>query len=144
MEHKCSVHKLVADVAIRARGQILLAKYKDVSRYDGERGWFLLDDFLVHQEHPEEAAKRIAKDQAGLTIEDLRLSHVESFGNGAWHLIFHYRADLERAPTLEPGPNVAALEWFDRSSLPPRASVAHHGWAMDVLDAMDGIGSEKA
>jgi hypothetical protein len=28
------------------------------------------------------------------------LSHVESFGNGAWHLIFHYRANLAGSPVV--------------------------------------------
>ena len=109
MERACKVHKLVADVAIRSGDRFLLVKYKDVSRYDGQRGWFLPDDFLEYMEHPDEAAKRIAKQQAGLTLAALRLSHMESFGNGAWHLVFHYRADLPALPAVELGPNVAAL-----------------------------------
>jgi len=142
MQGECAVHRLVADVAIRSGEQVLLVKYKDVSRYDGQRGWFLPDDFLRHMEHPDDAAKRIIRDQLGMTLADLRLSHVESFGNGAWHLIFHYRADLTSSPKLQAGPNVAAFEWFPRSRLPDRATVAHHGWAMDVLDAMDAPRAE--
>ena len=42
----CKVHRLVADVALFARNRVLLVKYKDVSLYDGQRGWFLPDDFL--------------------------------------------------------------------------------------------------
>ena len=137
MKGECTVHRLVADIAIRSRDQVLLVKYQDVSRYDGQRGWFLPDDFLHTLEHPEDAARRIAQDQSGLTLTDVRLSHIESFGNGAWHLIFHYRADLSDSRGLRPGPNVAALEWFPRSRLPDRSSMAHGGWAADVLDAMD-------
>jgi ADP-ribose pyrophosphatase YjhB (NUDIX family) len=143
MEGECTIHRLVADVAIRSGDQVLLAKYKDVSRYDGQRGWFLPDDFLRHLEHPEDAAKRIALDQSGLTLADVRLSHVESFGNAAWHLIFHYRAEVPGSPRLHPGPNIAALEWFPRSGLPDRSTMAHSGWAMDVLDTMDGPRPEK-
>ena len=140
MAASCAVHKLVADVAIRAEDRILLVRYKDVSRYDGQRGWFLPDDYLGHLEHPDEAVKRIAKTQAGVTTVAPRLSHIESFGNGAWHLIFHYRADLGTLPRVAPGPNVAALEWFPRSKLPDRSAMAHEGWARDVLDAMDRMG----
>lgn len=143
MEGECTVHRLVADVAIRSGDQILLVKYKDVSQYDGQRGWFLPDDFLRHMEHPDDAAKRIARDQSGLTLPDLRLSHVESFGNGAWHLIFHYRGDLTGSPNLHAGPNVAVLEWFPRTGLPDRSTMAHHGWAADILDAMDSPQEEK-
>jgi ADP-ribose pyrophosphatase YjhB (NUDIX family) len=138
MERKCGIHRLVADVAIFSGNKVLLAKYDDVTRYDGQRGWFVPDDFLVHGEHPETAAKRIARDQAGIHVKDARLNHFESFGNGAWHLIFHYRADLTRRPKEKLGVNVAALEWFDRSNLPSRSDCAHGGWAIDVIQTMDG------
>src|SRR5205823_15069840 len=100
------------------------------------------DDYLGHLEHPDEAAKRIATTQAGLASVVPKLSHIESFGDGAWHLIFHHRADLKAAPHVAPGPNVAALEWFPRSRLPDRSTMAHDGWAADVLDAMDRRGSD--
>ena len=132
MERGCTVHKLVADLALFSGRKVLLVKYRDVARYDGQRGWFLPDDFLAHMEHPEDAAKRIAREQTGLGLDDVRLSHIESFGNAAWHLIFHYRADVP-TPTIKPGPSVAAIEWFDRTKLPARPDVAHGGWAIDVL-----------
>ena len=142
MATKCAVHKLVADIAIRADDRVLFVKYEDVSRYDGQRGWFLPDDYLGHLEHPDEAAKRIATTQAGLASVVPKLSHIESFGDGAWHLIFHYQADFQAMPHVAPGPNVATLEWFPRSRLPDRSTMAHDGWAADVLDAMDRRGSD--
>ncbi|TLZ82804.1 MAG: NUDIX hydrolase [Methanobacteriota archaeon] len=135
MEHGCTVHKLVADIALFSGRKVLFVKYRDVGRYDGQRGWFLPDDFLAHMEHPEAAAKRIAREQTGVWPEDVRLSHIESFGNGAWHLIFHYRANVPTS-SIKPGPNVAATAWFDRTKLPPRSDVAHAGWAVDVLKSM--------
>lgn len=61
----CGVHRLVADVCVLAGERVLLVRYKDVRRYDNQRGWFLPDDYLAHLEHPEDAAMRILQEQAG-------------------------------------------------------------------------------
>ena len=129
----CKVHKLVADVAVIAEGQVALVKYENAERYDGQTGWFLPDDFLDHEENPDRAAIRIAKEQLGHPVRDPRLVFVESFGNGAWHLIFHYKLNLETKPRLRAGKNVVALEWFDLRKLPPPDEVAHHGWARSTI-----------
>jgi len=129
----CTEHKLVADVAIVAQGRILMVKYRDTRKYDGQTGWFLPDDFLKDLEHPEDASRRIATEQLGLAAPDSRLGFIESFGNGAWHLVFHYRADFERMPSVRKGSNVAEMEWFDLRKLPNPEEVAHHGWGLDVL-----------
>jgi hypothetical protein len=39
-------------------------------------------------------------------------------------------ADLVR------GPNTLAAEWFALDALPPASEVAHHGWALDVLQEL--------
>ena len=130
----CRVHKLVADVAFITDGQVLLARYQDVTGYDGEEGWFLPDDYLRHSEHPEDAARRILQDQAGVVPSALRLSHIESFeGHGYWHLIFHYAATASASPESTPGQNVRALEWFPIDQLPPAEQVGHGGWALETL-----------
>jgi ADP-ribose pyrophosphatase YjhB (NUDIX family) len=131
---ECRVHKLVADVAVLSGGSVLLVKYRDTSRYDGQKGWFLPDDSLEREEHPDEAGKRILRDQVGLTDVSASLHHVESFGNGAWHLIFHYAVELPEGADPMPSENVAAAEWFPLDSLPDPDDVAHHGWALDVLE----------
>jgi ADP-ribose pyrophosphatase YjhB (NUDIX family) len=130
---ECRIHKLVADVSVLAGGRVLLVKYGDTSKYDRQTGWFLPDDYLAFEEHPDAAAGRILREQAGITTETVRLAHVESFGNGAWHLAFHYAAELSEDPEVTPGENVAAAEWFDLKELPPPSDVAHEGWALDVL-----------
>ncbi len=133
---ECSVHKLVADVALIAEGRVLLVRYADPSRYDGQRGWFLPDDFLAHGEHPEDAARRIVEEQSGRSAPALRLFQIESFGGQktAWHLVFHYRGELDAAAPVEPAGNVAEAEWFPLDDLPPASEVAHHGWALEVLE----------
>jgi ADP-ribose pyrophosphatase YjhB (NUDIX family) len=128
----CKVHRLVADVAVIAGGRVLLVRYRDTARYDGQRGWFLPDDFLAYAEHPTDAARRILVEQVGV-MADPFLARVESFGNGAWHLVFHHVARLDDEAELSPGPNTLAAEWFGLNALPQASEVAHHGWALDVL-----------
>jgi ADP-ribose pyrophosphatase YjhB (NUDIX family) len=135
----CRIHKLVADVAVVAEGKVLMVRYRDTKPYDGQRGWFLPDDYLQHFEPPEEAAKRIALEQAAVSL-DAELAFVESFGNGAWHLVFHHLADLDATPETRAGTNVEELAWFPLTGLPPAEETAHHGWALEVLDRM-GMGS---
>jgi ADP-ribose pyrophosphatase YjhB (NUDIX family) len=124
--------KLVADIAVIASGRVLLVRYEDTSKYDGQAGWFLPDDFLRNLEHPDDAARRILKDQIGIESA-VRLAEIESFGNGTWHLVFHYLAELSNAEASA-GENVADAEWFSLDDLPPADEFAHHGWGLDVLE----------
>jgi ADP-ribose pyrophosphatase YjhB (NUDIX family) len=129
--------KLVADVAVFVGDRVLLVRYKDTRKYDGQAGWFLPDDYLHRLEHPEAAAQRILKEQIGLQGPGLKLGLIESFeGNGAWHLIFHYVGRLGTQVDVNPGPNIAAAEWFPLGRLPERSTMAHDGWAADVLAAI--------
>lgn len=61
-----SLHKLVADVTLVGAGQVILTRYTDTTRYDRQRGWFLPDDYLEHEEHPADAATRIVRTQLGI------------------------------------------------------------------------------
>ncbi len=134
----CTIHRLVADVALFSEGHIALVRYRDTERYDGERGWFLPDDLLGHGEHPSDAARRILREQVALDGLEVRLDHVESFGGerSVWHLVFHHRAQVDGQPDLVQGGNVASAAWFPLEALPDRRDVAHGGWAFDVLEAM--------
>lgn len=128
-------HSLICDVAVMAEGSVLLVKYKDVEKYDGEAGWFLPDDVLREFEHPTKAATRIAREQLRLELDDVRLGLIESFrGNdGGWHMSFHHRTELPTIPDMQPSDDLAAAEWCPLDGLPPRSEVAHHGWALNVL-----------
>ncbi len=132
----CNIHKLVADVFVQAEGKVLLVKYNNVEKYDWQKGWFLPDDTLQLSEHPLEAGKRILKEQAGLDATGIGLSFIESFGGkegDAWHLIFHHRVELDKIPAMTPSANVKSFEWFPVDKLPGRETVAHGGWAIDVI-----------
>ena len=129
--------KLVADVALFSKGRVLLVKYRDTGKYDHQAGWFLPDDHLRHLEHPEDGALRILREQVGVALERLDLRFIESFeGAGGWHLVFHYSGELSEPVPLVPGANTASAEWFEGSALPRRFEMAHLGWPLDVLAAL--------
>lgn len=134
----CTVHKLVADVTLVAQEHVLFVRYRDTSRYDRQSGWFLPDDFLAHLEHPDDAAKRIVREQAGIEEADPDLRDIESFDGGAWHLVFHYVATVDEAAPVEAHGNVAAAQWFRLADLPAAEDVAHHGWGLETLDRILG------
>ncbi len=137
-ERPCGMHTLVADVALMTGGKVLLTRYKDVNKFDHQQGWFLPDDALNHFEHPETGAKRILKEQLNVTVPQLSLGFIESFKGdaGTWHLAFHYKAELEKAPAIKPSEDVKSAEWFPVNQLPDRNEVAHRGWAISVLREM--------
>lgn len=124
-------HSLIADIAVLAAIRVLLVKYKDVDKYDRESGWFLPGDVLRHFEHPEQAAKRILKEQLSISIGKVTLGFIESFkgNNGSWHMSFHCKAELEKTPEKTASADLAAAEWFRLDWLPERSEVVHHGWA---------------
>ena len=128
--------KLVADVLVRAQDQVLLVRYADTDKYDGQSGWFLPDDFLHHGEHPTDAAKRILAEQVGMLGFEVALDHVESFDGDDWHLIFHFKAETDAPAQLKPSSAVRDARWFALTALPPRDQVAHDGWALDVIAAI--------
>jgi ADP-ribose pyrophosphatase YjhB (NUDIX family) len=130
---ECTVHKLVADVALVAEDRVLFVRYRDTAKYDGQTGWFLPDDFLAHLEHPHDAARRIVSDQTGIADAEPRLAEIASFDGGAWHLVFHYVAAFDEASPVEETGNVAAAKWFPLDALPNASEVAHHGWGLDTL-----------
>ena len=136
----CDQHSLIADVTLLAEGKVLLVRYKDANKYDHEKGWFLPDDALIHLEHPEAGAKRILKEQLNFNEVQPTLQYIESFkGNdGSWHLVFHYKGELPKIPTLLPSADVEKAEWFDLKNLPHPAEVAHHGWALGTLQHIIG------
>ena len=129
---ECNTHTLVAHVAALHHSSALLVKYR--AGPDDQEGWFLPNDDLHHLEHPEQAARRILKEQAGIDDATLKLAEIESFvgNNQTWHIIFDYLA-FARTMTVSPGKGVAELRWFEIDKLPPAADFAHQGWGRTIL-----------
>ncbi len=128
--------KLIADIAILAEGDVLLVKYKDKNKYDHQKGWFLPDDLLKDFEHPDDAAIRILHEQLKISDVNVQFDHIESFkGNDkSWHLVFHYKIELPKAPDVTADENIEFYDWFDLDKLPDKNEVAHHGWALYTLE----------
>lgn len=127
-------HRLVVDVCLFAAGQVGLVRYRDVRRYDGQRGWFVPDDYLADREDPADAARRIAREQLGVVVVDIDLAYVESFGNGMWHIVFHHATELPSVPETEPGSNVLEHRWFPIAGLPAPGETAHEGWTIEIVE----------
>jgi ADP-ribose pyrophosphatase YjhB (NUDIX family) len=130
----CTDHTLVVHVAVLHHSSALLVKYDDTSQYDNQPGWFLPNDELKHVEHPEVAAKRVLKSQAGIENAMLKLVDVESFIGDArtWHLSFDYLA-FPTTMKVAKGEGVAEARWFEIDELPDVEEFAHKGWGRAVL-----------
>jgi len=119
----CTVHTLISDIVVLADSAVLL-----VQDAAGAQGWRLPGGELRHGEHPVDAARRFLQEQIGVVPEFVDLADVESIPGTPWHLIFHYRTDLDRRP--EPGPAIGALRLFQLEHLP---DTAHGQWEREVI-----------
>jgi ADP-ribose pyrophosphatase YjhB (NUDIX family) len=138
-ESESNTPKLVADVLVIAEGQVLLVRYTDLRRYDGQPGWFLPDDMVAWGEHPSDTAKRILLEQVELKLAEVPLSYIASFGTeggGRWQLVFHHKVELEKLPSIRAAFNVREAIWFPLNALPEAKTVAHEGWALGVIQEM--------
>jgi ADP-ribose pyrophosphatase YjhB (NUDIX family) len=80
----------------------------------------------------------MVKEQVGVELASLDIGFIESFeGNGAWHIVFHIVGRVEEPSQVVKGMNIAATQWFEVSDLPARSEVAHQGWAIDVVEALE-------
>lgn len=158
--------KLICDVALLLRDKYaddndpvlktLLVKYTDTNKYDLQKGWFIPDDAIVNEEHPDDAAVRILKEQLGVEGFEPVLGFIESFtgGDKSWHLVFHYYILIDehvkianeklkgisdhvikmKTVILNPVADIAETKWFPVNALPERKEIAHGGWAMFTIE----------
>lgn len=135
MQHEC---KLIADVTLISDGEVLLVKYKNTGENDFQKGWFLPDDLLNQNEHPEDAALRILEEQLGLTNINVVLNHIESFTgkDKTWHLAFHYKAEIKSTDEIRVSEKISEYDFFNPSDLPQKREIAHNGWAGYTINAI--------
>ena len=73
-------------------------------RYDPEmEKWWLPGADVEPYSHPDDSAAKVMQDFPGLTVENCRFSHLESFrGRRGWHLVFSLRRASRRRPPRHP------------------------------------------
>jgi ADP-ribose pyrophosphatase YjhB (NUDIX family) len=111
-------------VVIRGDGRILFVRDPDDDR------WWLPGEDLRPYQHPDERAEEVLDEVGGLTCRLLRMVFVESFrGRRGWHVVFHYRAEVE-GDASDPG-----AEWFAPDELP---RTAHGAWERKAVERVLG------
>ena len=109
-------------------GRLLIVKYKTPPNPE-KSGWWLPAPEIAFGADPAEQTARLVLD-LGLQLKRLRPEGVESFSvNGAWHLIFKYRADVEGEVKDE---DLVEHRWVTASNLPPASDFAHGNWEHDL------------
>ena len=128
--------QLIANLVVRdERGRVLLAKYNpsgELDDSDADTRWWLPAHELDDYQHPDDAARLAIDEIAGIDIESLQLSRVQSFrGRRGWHISFDYTVSAAG----EPGGGPVPAAWFDRADLP---ATMHGNWERDTIDAVLG------
>jgi ADP-ribose pyrophosphatase YjhB (NUDIX family) len=123
MSAPCAWHTLISDIVVLEDSAVLL-----VQDAAGGSGWRLPGGALRHGEHPEAAARRLLREQVGVSPENVDLVEVESVPGDNWHLYFHFRTDLDRRP--QPGPAIGGLRLFQLEHLP---ETMHGPWEREVI-----------
>ena len=114
--------QLIANVVARRQdGRVLFVRY----HADDER-WWLPGEDLEPYEHPNDRAAKTLERLGGLTVGPLTLDSVESFrGRRGWHVVFHYRAEVEGEPDGE-----YEGGWFAPDELP---RTMHGRWEREAV-----------
>jgi ADP-ribose pyrophosphatase YjhB (NUDIX family) len=117
MTHGQPEVQVIANVVVlRDDGRVLLVRHDP----DDERWWLPGDDARPYQ-HPDERAREVVEELGGLTCRSLAMVFVESFrGRRGWHLVFHYRAEVDGDPSAD-----LEAAWFEPDELP---RTMHGGW----------------
>ena len=109
-----SMHVISAVVAVKD-GHVLLQKgaYRAL-----EKWWSVPEDNLKFGEDPEEAARRVLKEQANVGVKNLQLLYVQSsvYKEVHWDLWFIYKAEVKGEPS--PSPGKWEVKYFPINKLP--------------------------
>lgn len=107
---------------------LLIVEYKTPPNPD-KAGWWLPAPEIRYGDDPAEEAAKLVKD-FGLEARRFRPEGVDSFvANGAWHLVFKFRADVTGDVENE---NVTQHRWVSLETLPPAEEFAHGQWEHDL------------
>lgn len=125
--------KVIVNLVAEAQGRVCLVRYP--GRPDGQSGWFVPHLPLEPSADPLEACAEIARGQLGFSGEirpEIRNAQSFTGNDGTWHLTLDYLLKAEEIPAPK-----ADCQWFPRHELPARSEVAHHGWALDIVESVE-------
>jgi len=112
------------------RGRSVLLGQRAIEPYKGM--WDIVGGFLESGEHPEDGARREAREETGLdvTLGPLISIGMGQYTDGDWTLNLYYIAQTWSG-TLQANDDVAVLRWFDADDLP--AEIAFPDLQQQVL-----------
>jgi ADP-ribose pyrophosphatase YjhB (NUDIX family) len=92
--------------------------------------WTFPSSLINIGEHPEQAIKRIVREQVGTEAKNLKLLDVQSYGDKHWDICFVYEATIDSTGKLSQ--DIEKAEYFERGKLPPEFRGDH----MEVLQTL--------
>jgi ADP-ribose pyrophosphatase YjhB (NUDIX family) len=89
--------------------------------------WDIVGGYLEAWEHPEEGARREAREETGLEVELLHLlpMRLDRYEGEGWTLNMYYVARAIGG-ALEPGDDAVEARWFDADALPGNLAFPNH------------------
>lgn len=113
---------------IKKENKLLLVKRVKPEFTAGK--WTFVSSLINIGEHPEQAIKRIVREQVGAEAKNVKLIDVQSYGDKHWDICFVYEAMIDSTGTLSQ--DVEKSEYFERGKLPPEFRADH----MEVLQTL--------
>jgi 8-oxo-dGTP diphosphatase len=89
--------------------------------------WDLVGGYLEAWEHPEDGARREAREETGLEValEHLLPMRLDRYGDEGWTLNMYYVARVVGG-TEQPGDDAIEARWFDADDLPTNLAFPNH------------------
>jgi len=119
--------KLIMYVSIVCGQRILLVEYVTPPNPD-KKGWWIPAPEISFGEDPAARAATVLAD-LGFADALAELCDIESFTvGGAWHVIFHYRAEVASDAKPVPGAGIRRWQWVSAEDMPDAPAFAHGKW----------------
>ncbi len=113
----------VSSFAIIKQGNKLLLAKRIRPEFTANK-WTLPSSLINFGEHPEQAIKRIVKEQVGAEPKNVELIDVQSYGDKHWDLCFVYEVSIDGTGKLSA--DVEKVEYFEKGKLPPEFRADHN------------------
>ena len=94
--------------------------------------WTFPASLINFGEHPEQAIKRVVKEQVGAEAKNVKLLAVQSYGDKHWDLCFVYDVTIDSVGNVSQ--DIEKAEYYEKDKLPPEFRADH-------LEVLQGLGS---